>query len=455
MPNANMNRLIDIVRASARPLTGAREDYDPLLDLIGDRRFVLLGEASHGTAEFYRERIEITKRLITERGFTAVALEADFPDARRVDAYVRGMSKDSDADAALSGFSRFPAWMWRNTIVRDFVEWLRAHNDALPASAPKIGIYCLDLYSLHRSAEAVLAYLERVDPEAAARARHRYSCFEHFGEDTQAYGYAANFGLSEPCERGALEQLAELQSRRPDYITRDDAIDDIIAADEFFAAEINAQVVADAEEYYRMMFRGRVESWNVRDRHMADTLDRIATHLTKQQRSAKIVVWAHNSHLGDARATEMGKGGEWNLGQLARERYGRDAVLIGFTTYTGTVMAASDWGGVAKRKRVRPGLENSYEGLFHEVGMKSFLLDLTADTGATELLRRPRLERAIGVIYRPETERISHYFETQLAEQFDACIHIDETSALEPLELPRDARHETEVEAPETYPSGM
>ncbi len=451
MPDADMNRLTDIVRASARPLKGVRADYDPLLDLIGDRPFVLLGEASHGTAEFYRERIEITKRLIAERGFAAVALEADFPDARRVDAYVRGTSEDSDADAALSGFSRFPAWMWRNTLVRDFVEWLRAYNDLLPTGAPKVGFYGLDLYSLHRSAEAVLAYLARVDPEAAACARHRYSCFEHFGEDTQAYGYAASFGLSEPCERGALEQLAELQSRRPDYVNRDDEI----AADEFFAAELNARVVADAEEYYRTMFRGRVESWNVRDRHMADTLDRIATHISEQQRSAKIVVWAHNSHLGDARATEMGRGGEWNLGQLARERYGREAVLVGFTTYTGTVMAASDWGGAAKRKRVRHGLENSYEGLFHEVGMNNFMLDLTADVPATELLRRPRLERAIGVIYRPETERISHYFEARLAEQFDACIHIDETSALEPLEPPHAARRETEVEVPETYPSGM
>lgn len=451
MPNADMNRLIDIVRAQVRPLTGVREDHDPLLDLIGDHRFVLLGEASHGTAEFYRARAEITKRLITERGFAAVALEADFPDAARVNAYVRGTSRDADADEALSDFTRFPAWMWRNTIVRDFVGWLRAHNDALPATKSKVGFYGLDLYSLHRSAEAVLAYLDQVDGEAAARARHRYSCFEHFGEDTQAYGYATTFGMSEPCERGALDQLAELQRRAVDYNDRGGER----AADEFFSAEMNARVVADAEEYYRTMFRSRVESWNVRDRHMAETLDRIAAHLGGDAHTAKVAVWAHNSHIGCARATEMGAGGEWNVGQLARERYGTDAVLVGFTTYTGTVMAASDWGGEGVRKRVRPGLENSYEDLFHKIGMSSFLIDLTADDQTTELLRRPRLERAIGVIYRPETERLSHYFEARLAEQFDAIIHIDETSALEPLPPPRGARREGEVETSETYPSGV
>ena len=439
----------EAVRGAARALEGAPRDYDALLGWMGESRFALLGEASHGTHEFYRERAEVTKRLITERGFTAVAVEADWPDAYRVNRYVRGESEDADARAALGGFERFPTWMWRNTVVVEFVEWLRGHNDALPAGAPKVGFYGLDLYSLYTSIEAVLGYLEKVDPEAARRARGRYSCFDHFGEDTTSYAYAAAYGAAESCEPAVVEQLVELRRRASELANRDGRV----ARDEFFHAEQNARLVKNAEEYYRSMFRGRVSSWNMRDRHMAETLDALVAHLSAEGQPAKVAVWEHNSHLGDARATEMGQGGEWNVGQLVRERYPRDAFLVGFTTHRGTVTAASDWDEPGHRKRVRPALEGSYEALFHEVGHDRFMLHLREGGPARELLRLPRLERAIGVIYRPETERLSHYFHARLAEQFDAVLHFDETTAVEPLE-PGEQWHKGD-EPPETYPSGI
>lgn len=440
--------LAGLVREAAHPLTGAANDYDPLLDLIGDARFVLLGEASHGTHEFYTARAEITRRLINEKNFSAVAVEADWPDAYRVNRYVRGRGEDATSEAALGGFNRFPTWMWRNTAVVDFVDWLRAHNDALADDAARVGFYGLDLYSLRTSIEAVLGYLDKVDPEAAKRARHRYSCFEDYGENTQAYGYAATFGLTESCEGEVLTQLSELRRRAAEYAERDGHV----ARDEFFFAEQNARLVKNAEEYYRSMFRGRAESWNMRDSHMAETLDALVDHLGSEGRRAKVVIWAHNSHLGDARATEMGEGGELNVGQLVRERYGREAVLVGFSTHAGSVTAASDWDAPAERKRVRPALEGSYELLFHETGLPRFLLSLRGDAQVAELLRRPRLERAIGVIYRPETERLSHYFHARLADQFDAVLHFDETRAVEPLE--RVAAWHTD-EPPETYPTGV
>jgi erythromycin esterase-like protein len=436
------------IRVVARPITGATTDYDELLDFIGDARFVLLGEASHGTHEFYRERALITRRLIRNKGFTAVAVEADWPDAYRVNRYVRGEGDAAASLGALSGFRRFPAWMWRNTDVLEFIEWLRSHNDSLPASAPKTGFYGLDLYSLHSSADAVIRYLEKVDPEAARRARYRYSCFEHFGEDTQAYGYAATFGMSASCESEVVNQLIELQRRAAEYANRDG----LVAADEFFFAEQNARLVKNAEEYYRSMFQGSVSSWNLRDRHMAETLESLAGHLSRNYGTAKIVVWEHNSHLGDARATEMGQRGELNVGQLVRERHEHDSRLIGFSTYTGTVTAASDWDGPAERKRVRPALPESYEALFHEVGLPQFLLLLQERGRVRDELEDPRLERAIGVIYRPETERLSHYFRARIPEQFDAALHFDETRAVEPLER---TSMWTKGEPPETYPTGV
>jgi erythromycin esterase-like protein len=440
--------LIDAVREAAHRLTGAAEDYDPLMDLAGDARFVLLGEASHGTHDFYRERAEITKRLIEEKRFTAVAAEADWPDAYRVDRYVRGVSDDADAVEALSGFKRFPTWMWRNTDVVEFVEWLRAHNDALPQGATKTGFYGLDLYSLRASMEAVLRYLEEVDPDAAKEARARYACFDHSGEDDQVYGFLTAAGATRSCQEEVVRQLVELQRRAIEYAQRDGRV----AKDEFFSAEQNARVVKNAEAYYRSMFLEEVSSWNLRDRHMAETLDALASHLERQGGRAKIAVWAHNSHIGDAQATEMGERGELNVGQLARDRYGRDAVLVGFATHHGTVTAASGWGAPAERKRVRPALSTSYEAMFHDTQLERFLLTLGENQKVTDALWYPRLERAIGVIYLPETERLSHYFHARLSDQFDAVLHFDETRAVEPLE--RTAEWEA-GEAPETFPFGV
>jgi erythromycin esterase-like protein len=339
--------------------------------------------------------------------------------------------------------------MWRNTLVRDFVDWLRSYNDTQSKEEAKAGFYGLDLYSLHASIEAVLDYLDKVDPEAARRARARYSCFDHFGDDAQAYGYATSLGMAEPCEDEVVQQLLELQRRAAELARRDGHI----AEDEFFDAEQNARLARDAERYYRSMFRGRVSSWNLRDRHMAETLESLAAYLDRRvgPGRSKIVVWAHNSHLGDARATAMGEGGELNVGQLARERFGDDVCLVGFSTCRGTVTAASDWGAPAERKRVRPGLPDSYELLFHQVDVPSFVFDLH-DRRAADLLGRPMLQRAIGVIYRPETERLSHYFHARLPDQFDAMIHLDETHALEPLE--RTAEWER-GEVPETFPSAI
>lgn len=445
MGNVTKTNITDALREAAYRLTGAAEDYDPLMDLIGDARFVLLGEASHGTHEFYEQRAEITKRLIREKGFTAVAVEADWPDAYRVNRYVRGISTDTTSTDALTGFDCFPAWMWRNTVVVNFVDWLRDYNHSLPANGTKTGFYGLDLYSMYDSIKAVLEYLDKIDPEAAKRARSRYSCLEHFGEDSQSYGYAASLGLSASCEDEALNQLRELQRLTAEYLQQDGCM----VEDELFYAEQNARLVKNAEEYYRSMFRGRVSSWNLRDRHMAETLDHLVAHLDRQGNRTKVIVWAHNSHLGDARATDMGASGELNVGQLVRQRYGDDAVLVGFSTYTGTVTAASDWGAPAERKRVRPALSGSYEALFHSTGLPRFWLNLRDHTPAADKLRQPRLERAIGVIYLPQSERISHYFNARLSDQFDAIIHLDETQGLEPLE--RTPHWET-GEAPETYP---
>jgi len=437
--------VVDILERSLHRLDRSARDYEPLLDLVGDRPLALLGEASHGTHEFYRERAEISKRLIVEKGFNAIAVEADWPDAYRVNRYVRGEIGGSAAQA-LAGFRRFPAWMWRNHDVLDFVTWLRNHNDGLP-ERERVGFYGLDLYSLYASIDAILEYLDRTDPQAAQRARYRYGCLEHFGEDPQSYGYAASYDVSSSCEQEVVKQLIELQQIGARMLGKDGQK----AADALFYIEQNARLVKNAEEYYRSMFRGRVSSWNLRDRHMADTLDRLVEHLAQRAGSpARVVVWEHNSHLGDARATEMGWQGELNVGQLAREKYGDDAVLVGFTTHAGTVAAASAWDGPVELKRVREAIPGSVEQLFHETQVPRFLLVLRGEE-ALEPLREPRLERAIGVIYAPAYDRSSHYFRARLYDQFDAVLHFDETSAVQPLERSLQPSRE----APETFPSGL
>jgi erythromycin esterase-like protein/predicted phosphoribosyltransferase len=446
-PPVGVGTDIDRIRAGAVVLNEDANGYDALITAIGSARIVLLGEASHGTHEFYRERAFITRRLIAEAGFSAVAVEADWPDAYRVNRYVRNASGDDRATDALEEFGRFPTWMWRNTDVVAFIEWLRAHNDTQPVDR-RTGFYGIDLYSLRTSIQAVLGYLSTVDPAAARVARARYACFDHFGDEPQSYGYAAESGWAASCERQVVTQLVEMQRRRAEYASRDGRV----ARDDFFYAEQNARLVRDAEQYYRTMFRGRNESWNLRDRHMADTLGELLQFLDQSRSPSRVIVWAHNSHLGDARATEMGSRGELNVGQLMRERFGADVVSVGFTTYSGTVTAASDWDEPAERKTVRPALDGSYERLFHETGIPRFLLPLRDDADLGRALATPRLERAIGVIYWPDTERGSHYFHARLPGQFDFVLHFDQTTALEPLE--RTSGWEA-GEPAETYPSGL
>ena len=448
MPRGVATSVTDTVRATLQPLTGHAQDYNALLDAIGDARVVCLGEATHGTQEFYRERAAITRRLIEERGFTIVAAEADWPDAYRVNRYVRGAGKDERAEDALAGFTRFPTWMWRNTVVVEFVEWLKRRNESV-SRAEQAGWYGLDLYSLFTSIEAVLRYLDEVDPEAAARARFRYACFDHCAEDSQAYGCAATFELTESCERHAIEQLVELRRRAAELAPRDGRIPE----DEYFFTEQNARVVANAEEYYRRMFTRRISSWNLRDQHMAGTVEALLAHFqARTGRPARIAIWEHNSHVGDARATQMGRQGEWTVGQLMRERYGDDVYLVGFSTDHGTVTAASDWDAPAERKRVRPALAGSFERLFHGIEIPNFYVPMSEERDAATALAEERLERAIGVVYLPRTERASHYFGASLAGQFDTVIHLDETRVLEPLETTAQWH---EGEPPGTFPTGL
>jgi erythromycin esterase-like protein len=432
------------VASAARPIAGDA-DYAPLLERAASAQVVLIGEASHGTQEFYEVRAQLTRRLVEEHGFRLVVLEADWPDALRAHRWAKGDSIEADADGALGDFLRFPRWMWRNGVMVGFLDWLRGWNRAHPGK--RAGLFGMDLYSMHASMALVLDYLETIDPYAAKRARQRYSCFDAFGDDPQRYGMATAFGRAESCEAEAVAQIVELRRHYGKLVEAHNPRSE----DEFFYAEQNARLVKNAEAYYRSMFRGRDQSWNLRDAHMTETLMALLSHYGDGER-AKAVVWAHNSHLGDARATDMGERGEWNVGQLARELLGEGVYSIGFSTFGGRVTAARDWGDPAERRRVRPGLPGSCESLFHATGIPAFWLDLREDNAATQLLREPRLQRAIGVIYRPETERQSHYLEVELTRQFDAMIHIDVTRALEPLE--RDAGW-VEGELPDTYPEGL
>ncbi|MFM8349575.1 MAG: erythromycin esterase family protein [Actinomycetales bacterium] len=350
--------------ALIQPLTGAHDDFNDLLASIGNRRLVLIGEATHGSHEFYRERSRLTKRLIDDLGFSAVAVEADWPDAYRVNRYVRGLSGDRDPQTALTDFRRFPAWMWRNTDVVAFLDWLRVRNDAQSHMQTKVGFYGLDLYSLRASIEAVIAHLDDHDPQAADVARERYSCFDMVSMEGHDYGRSLTTDLRADCESEVIDQLVDLQRRSADLIQDDGWL----AEDDFFFAEQSARLILNAEQYYRQMFRGTISTWNIRDTHMAQTLEDLVDDLGRFDGPAKVVVWAHNSHVGDARATYLGNRGELSLGQLVRQRWPRDSFLIGLTTDHGRVTAASEWGGPAERKQVRQALEDSYEHMFHQRG---------------------------------------------------------------------------------------
>lgn len=437
-PHEKPATLVERVRVAAEPLPGIEDAaFAGAFDRFGDARVVLLGEASHGTAEFYRARAAITRRLIQEHGFSIVAVEADWPDAAAIDRRVRGKPhREMDPPP----FSRFPTWMWRNTEVRDFVDWLTRHNRSLEP-ADQTGFFGLDLYNMNASIAAVLEYLDRVDPEAARQARERYACLAPWSREPAAYGRASLTRGYALCEQPVSRILIDLLKKELLY-----ARDDI---DSFFDAAQNARLVADAEHYYRAMYFGSHESWNLRDRHMFETLEHI---LAARGPDSKAVVWAHNSHIGDARFTDMGtERGELNIGQLCRERFGDQAALIGFGTHAGTVAAASDWDGPMEVKKVLPSRPDSYERICHDAEIGSFLLDLRAgreDTLRLEL-SAPRLERFIGVIYRPDTERWSHYSEAVLPDQFDAYVWFDETHAVTPLVTRVRPGEE------ETYPFGV
>ncbi|MBW3552305.1 MAG: protein-L-isoaspartate(D-aspartate) O-methyltransferase [Gemmatimonadetes bacterium] len=429
----------EAIAASAEPFDSIDSaDLGPLLDRIGGARLVLIGEASHGTSEFYRMRARITRELIEKRGFDFVAVEADWPDAAEVDAYVR---HDPRNRPHRKPFQRFPRWMWANAEVMEFVHWLRDRNG--PAEAGRrVGFHGLDLYSMHASIEAVLDYLDDIDPEAAAVARDRYGCLTPWQSDPVLYGRAVLTGTFDECEEDVVRMLNDLMAKRLEYVRRDGA--------RFVDAIQNARLVASAEKYYRIMYRGSVSSWNLRDQHMFDTLRML---LDTYGPSSRGVVWAHNSHLGDASATAMGERGEHNVGQLTRQAFGDQARLVGFGTHTGTVAAAHDWGEPMQVMEVNPSHPLSYERLGHDSAVPRFVLPLRdADPDLRQRLLEERLERAIGVIYRPRTELQSHYFNASLPRQFDEWIWLDETSAVTPI----GEEHRAEIEGlPETFPFGL
>jgi protein-L-isoaspartate(D-aspartate) O-methyltransferase len=411
-------------------------DLNPLLARIGPARIVLLGEATHGTSEFYRMRERITRELIVNNGFRFVAIEADWPDAARVDHYVRHFQYPPSEWTA---FARFPTWMWRNTEVRDFVSWLRKHNGTVERSQ-RVAFHGLDLYSLYDSIRSVLNYLDEVDPVSASVARERYGCLTPWQRDPATYGHAALTGSYPTCEADVVRALTDLLAKRRAYAEHD--------GERFLDATQNARLVANAERYYRIMYYGSRASWNLRDTHMFETLKNL---LAFHGPDSKAVVWAHNSHVGNAAATEMALRGEYNIGQLCRKEFGDQAYLIGFGTHNGTVAAASEWGGPMEVKNVQPALPNSYEQLCHATGLARFMLGLRGrgDLCGPKGLGKARLERAIGVIYRPETERESHYFQANLPRQFDEYVWFDDTHAVTPLDT-------AEIKGlPDTYPFGV
>ena len=415
--------LAGLVREVAEPIESIDAgDLGAVIERISGARLVLLGEATHGTSEFYRMRARITQELVRTHGFRIVAVEADWPDARRVNRYVQGLPDGHPPEEP--AFTRFPTWMWRNHETWRFIEWLRSFNAAIRDPALQAGFYGLDLYSLFTSIRSVLEYLERVDPQAARIARERYSCLTPWQSDPQAYGRAAISGRYRICEKEAVAMLRDMLSRELEYAERD--------GERFLDAVQNARLVADAERYYRAMYHGASVSWNQRDQHMFDTLEALLAFCGP---ASKAVVWAHNSHLGDARAPEMSARGELNLGHLCRQRYGDTAFLVGFGTDRGTVAAAHEWDRPMRIMSLRPGHPESYEWLCHETGVEAFFLHLRAPARGEvrSELAAPRLERAVGVVYRPETELQSHYFHASLPYQFDEYIWFDETRAVRPV----------------------
>lgn len=434
-PN-DVNEVAHAIAHACRPLPDPAHmiEFGAFFDPFAEANIVLLGEATHGTAEFYQARAAITRMLVEYHGFNIVAVEADWPDAERVDRYVRHRAhRVYDAES----FARFPEWMWRNVEFRQFVEWLREHNaDRTPEA--QVEFRGLDIYSLNGSIKVVLDYLQKVDPDAAAEARRRYGCLTPWQEEPAGYYRAIRSGRQEECEPEILEQLKDILAREIDYAAKD--------GEDFFDAAQNARIVAAAEHYYRAMYRSGNDSWNLRDRHMFDTLQ----HVMGRRAKAKAVIWAHNSHIGNAAATAMGWSGQFNIGELVRVAYGDEALLVGFGTDRGMVAAADDWDGPVHVKQINPSRPDSYERVFRHTGVPRSLIDLRGtDRDVREALLQHRLERAIGVIYRPQSEFHSHYFEAVLPEQFDCYVWFEVTRAVTPLAAVRPHG------VPETYPFGL
>lgn len=443
--------LIELIARQAHPITGSSTDYDSLLEIIGNAHFVFLGESTHGTHEFYQARAEITRRLIQERGFRAVAVEADWPDAYRVNRYVRSQRHSRNEDRrsidALGDFTQFPLWVWRNAVVLDFIGWLRDFNQRLDARH-RVGFYGLDLYSLYASVASVIEYLEQVDPQAGNEARR---CYGLLGQLRSAAAMkqenVGSLAARRSCEDAVTEHLIKIRQQEAQRIERAS----VVPEDEQFQAEQNAYLIRNAKDYYGAMLRSDITTWDLRSHHMVETLEALAHHLSRWGRPARVVVWGHNSHIGDSRATLTSPWGKISMGQLMREKRHKDVVLVGFTTHQGTVSAASQWQGEVERKRLRPALPGSCEAVLHDSRHERLVLPLT-DANLREKLNRPRLQRAIGVIYEPEHERSIHYFETCVADQFDAIIHFDKTRAVEPLD--QVSGWETDW-FPDTYPYGL
>jgi protein-L-isoaspartate(D-aspartate) O-methyltransferase len=429
-------RILTAIADDCEPFNSLEKaNIGPVLERIGNARVVLIGEASHGTSEFYRMRNRLTAELIVKKNFRFVAIEGDWPDAARIDHYVRHFDYPPSEWTA---FARFPTWMWRNEEVREFVDWLRIHNSNVNPDR-RTAFHGLDLYSLYSSIRAVLEYLDDVDPQAAALARHRYGCLTPWQSDPATYGRAALAGSYRTCEDDVVRMLLELSQKHRDYAQHD--------GERFLDAVQNARLIANAERYYRIMYYGSRASWNLRDQYMFETLQTLRQTYWPDN---KAVVWAHNSHVGDSAATEMSMRGELNIGHLCRKEFGADVYAIGFGTDNGTVAAASDWDGPMEIKTVRSALPDSYEGLFHETTLPGFTLRLRGAPGLSrDELLKPRLQRAIGVIYRPESELASHYFRAILPRQFDEYIWFDTTQAVTPIDT-------KELEGmPDTYPFGL
>jgi erythromycin esterase-like protein len=446
-------RLPELMRTAAKPLPPLTDaSFGSYFDHLGKYKVVCLGDGSHGTSEFYHARAEITKYLVEHHGFDTVAVEADWPDAEVIDRYVRQRPgvKAKIGYGKEEPFQRFPTWMWRNKETQDLVHWMRDHNAKL-SPKKRVGFYGLDLYSMGRSIQEVTKYLDRVDPAMAKVARRRYGCLQPWADDPAQYGLSTyvDSGMG-TCEGAVVKMLRELLEKRLQYAA------DQHDGEEFHSTEQNAYLVADAESYYRAMYSSSANSWSLRDSHMFETLRRL---LNRAPDKSKAIVWAHNSHLGDARYTGMGRSrGELNVGQLCRENLGRPNVaLVGCSTHTGTVAAAHQWDDDLEIMKVRPSRPDSWEILAHETGIPSFLLDLRREIAPPELCQAmteasPRLERFIGVIYRPSTERMSHYSSADLADQLDALVWFDESKAVQPLEM---AQPKTPLGVDETYPFGL